>query len=56
MRLSYIISDNIDADHWIIYFYIAHAIIPKTRFFLPDPPLRFDILIRIKEGSLTNVL
>ena len=50
VRLSYLISDNIDADHWIVYFYTAHAIIPKTCF-LPDPPLRFDILIRIKELS-----
>ena len=33
VRLSYLISDNIDADHWIVYFYIAHTIIPKTCFF-----------------------
>ena len=25
--VSYLISDNIDADHWIVYFYTAHAII-----------------------------
>ena len=30
--VGFLISDNIDADHWIVYFYIAHAIIPKTCF------------------------
>ena len=46
--VSYLISDNIDTDHWIVYFYTAHAIIPKTCFFFTWP---VDMLIRIKELS-----